>query len=88
MRAPGQLGNDLAVIAGALGPRTCLRGYLALAWLCAGLGLAACAWRSAFALAAAAARAAAASALAAFSASWGVIQLSIGPRAARQTLPW
>src|ERR1700689_4297475 len=54
--------------------------------------LAACALRSAAAFAAAAARAAALaalrSALSAVAASCGVIQLSIGTSAARQTLPW
>src|SRR5271165_1074111 len=66
-------------------------GFLGGAGVCGGLGLALCALRAAAALAAAlaaAALAAAASAFAACAASCGVIQLSIGPRAARHTLAW
>src|SRR5260370_42242117 len=62
-------------------------GFLGTAGVCGGRGLVARALRSAAALAAAA-LAAAASAFAACSANCGVIQLSIGPRAARHTLPW
>src|SRR5580704_3401362 len=61
-------------------------GFLGTNVLCGGRGLASCALRAAAALAASAA--AAASAFAACWASCGVIQVSIGARAARHTLPW
>src|SRR5271157_147154 len=58
-------------------------GFLGTAGECGGRGLALCALCAAAALAAARA-----SALAACWASCGVIQVSIGPRAVRHTLPW
>ena len=61
-------------------------GFLGAAGVCGGRGLASCALRAA--AAALAALAAAASAFTACWASCGVIQVSIGPRAARHTLPW